>query len=149
MVCVLLGVLAALLLKFRVAGTSEIQTTNVGNLSENSLQTIWAVTPKSEDNAYAWARLLGYKTGSYEGMPSDTSDTGNPVGHHSQPSLLEQNRVAIPLGVGIFAISLFVLGSSTYGYYRTHIQLAKGNAFAGSWRYVETQLGGGATGSSD
>lgn len=132
----LLGVLAALLLKFRVASTSEVETSNIGNLSEDFLQTTWAITPNAEDNAYAWAKLLGYKTGSYEGLPSDTGDTKSLVENIGQPSLLEQNRVAIPLGVGIFAISVFVLGSSTYGYYRTHMQLAKGNAFAGSWRCV-------------
>ena len=132
----LLAVLAALLLKFRVAGTSEMQTSNIGHLNGNLAQTTWAVTSNLEDNAYAWAKLLGYKTGSYGESPSETGGISSPVEHLSQPSLLEQNRVAIPLGVGIFAISLFVLGSSTYGYYRTHMQLAEGNAFAGSWRYV-------------
>jgi hypothetical protein len=140
MVCVLLGVLTALLLKFRVSNTTEMNSSSVVSSKNDHSQTTWAVASDTRDNAYTWARVLGYKTGSCKGLPCGTGDTSNPVQNFSQPSLIEQNRVAIPLGVGIFAISLFVLGSSTYGYQRTHMQLAKGIAFAGSWRYVNAKL---------
>lgn len=138
MICGLLTVTAALLLKFRFTS---------GETGSNRLDSFWDATDTTvpgsnvrleEDslNLDSWPNLLGYLT-----EASDIAGSTSPANlaetyPDSSNPLLEQNHVAIPLGICVFAICVFILATSTYGYNHTHRQLADGRAFAGSWRYA-------------
>jgi hypothetical protein len=100
------------------------------------LRTSQTTSGEGDGNAVVWATLLGYKTDGDQGSTDDQTQKSSDMNLASQPTLLEQNRVAIPLGVALFVVAMFILGSSTYGYNRTHTQLTSGSAFAGNWRYV-------------
>jgi hypothetical protein len=138
MICGLLAVTAALLLKFRFVNQSvdalRLDVTGSGS-SESSNNTLLArrfdQAGIADQNAYAWASILGYLPTDHPTTPTPSDSTSEPV---DTTPLLETNRISTPLGSIVFVICVFILISSTYGYSHTHKQLARGEAFAGSWK---------------
>ena len=139
MICGLLAVTAALLLKFRFTNQSvdalRLEGTGSGSSESSNNNTLLARTfdqaGTADRNAYAWASILGYLPPDHPTDPTPSDSTSEPI--DSTP-LLETNRISTPLGSIVFAICVFILVSSTYGYSHTHKQLARGQAFAGSWK---------------
>jgi hypothetical protein len=139
MICGLLAVTAALLLKFRftnqsvdalrldVAGSGSSESGNKNNLLVRQFDQAGI----ADQNAYAWASILGYLPPDRPIPPTPSDSTPEPI---DTTPLLETNRISTPLGSIEFAICVFILISSTYGYSHTHKQLARGQAFAGSWK---------------
>jgi hypothetical protein len=138
MICGLLAVTAALLLKFRFTNQSvdalRLDVTGSGSSesgSNNLLARRFDQAGTADQNAYAWASILGYLPTDHPTTPTPSNSTPEPV---DTTPLLETNRISTPLGSIVFAICVFILVSSTYGYSHTHKQLARGEAFAGSWK---------------
>ena len=135
MICGLLAVTTALLLKFRFAN-ENVPSTQGGNpmATDSTPSSLYRRDDRTGQSIDNWASILGYLPGESVGdkvLPH--GDITKAVPQNSNP-LLEQNRIAVPLGICVFAICVFILLTSTYGYSHTHNQLADGRAFAGSWR---------------
>lgn len=139
MICGLLAVTAALLLKFRFTNQSvdalRLDVAGSGSSESSNNNTLLArrfdQAGTADRNAYAWASILGYLPPDHPTTPTPSDSTPEPV---DTTPLLETNRISTPLGSIVFAICVFILISSTYGYSHTHKQLARGEAFAGSWK---------------
>ncbi|KAH8087525.1 hypothetical protein HD553DRAFT_308368 [Filobasidium floriforme] len=138
MICGLLAVTAALLLKFRFTNQSvdalRLDISGSGSSesgNNNLLARTFDQAGTIDQNAYAWASILGYLPPDHPTTPTPSNSTPEPI---DTTPLLETNRISTPLGSIVFAICVFILISSTYGYSHTHKQLARGQAFAGSWK---------------